>query len=319
MSSSGEKESEKRRILLLGYVAVVVTSLLLGLFPSVSKPLISSVNPLFYTSVCQFAPFFVFTPLSIRADRRKKKTGEISLAPRGRVFWIILFSSFIGGIAGPIFYFFGLKSTTAADASLLANAEMVFTIVIASVAFRERLNRTGLLAVLLVSIGVVVVATNLEFSNSLLNFAQPGHLLILMSSVCWGIDNNVITYVSERIDVIKFVTYRSSIVGPIMLVGSYFASAFPSDTSSIAKIFVVGLLVFAGSIYFNFQALKWLGAIRSTLIFPISSLFGLLAAYLLLNEVIGIYQIASVGIIFVGIYLMTRTGSVRREYSYDLP
>ncbi len=124
-----------------------------------------------------------------------------------------------------------------------------------------------------------MVATNLQFSGSTLDFLAPGHILILMSSLCWGIDNNLITYASERIDVVKFVVYRSSIVGPVLLLLSYLSSTFPPNASELGKIFLIGLVIFGGAMYTNFLALKWLGAIRSTLIFPISSLFGLVAAY----------------------------------------
>jgi len=316
------KKNEKDRLILMGYITVVITSFLLGLFPTVSKPVISTVNPLFFTSIVGLAPFIIFTPVSISTARRAREKRTEQPVPgdsRRRIFGVILLSSFVGGIAGPIFYFFGLRITTASDASLLANAEMVFTIIVASFVFREKLNRVGLVAVILVSIGVVVVVTNLQFSGSTLDFLAPGHVLILMSGLCWGIDNNLITYASERIDVVKFVVFRSSIVGPSLLLLAFLASAFPPNAADLGKIFIIGLVVFGGSLYCNFLALKWLGAIRSTLIFPISSLFGLSAAYLILHEEIGFYQIVSVGIIFIGIYLMTRTESVRREYSYDLP
>jgi drug/metabolite transporter (DMT)-like permease len=304
---------------MLGYVAVVVTSFLLGLFPSVSKPIISTVSPVFFTSICTVTLFLIFTPLSIRASQGRSSGDKTTLGPSRKILAVVLLSTFVGGILGPIFYFYGLRGTSAADASLLANAEMVFTIVIASIAFRERLNRIGLLAVILVSIGIVVVVTNLQFSSTILDFADPGHLLILMSALCWGFDNNIITYASERIDVVRFVQYRSSMAGSVLLLISFLAGAFPPNTSGLLKIVIIGLVIFGGALYTNFLALKWLGAIRSTLIFPISSLFGLAAAFLILHETIGFYQILSVGIIFVGIYLMTRTESVRREYSYDLP
>jgi len=308
----------KNRTLLYGYIAVVMTSFLLGLFPTVSKPIIATTNPLFFTSICQLAPLFVFTPYSITTSRRNRTKNQAPAMGR-RIYTIVIISAFIGGIVGPIVYFFGLQTTAASDASLLANAEMVFTIVIASIAFREKLNRTGLVAVILVSIGVIVVTTNLQFSNSLFNFVSPGHLLILLSSLCWGLDNNIISYASEKIDVVKFIQIRSGLNGPILILVSYLASVFPPNASGIGRILLIGLLVFAGSLYFNTLALKWLGAIRSTLIFPISSVFGLIAAYLILGESIGIYQIISVGVIFVGIYFMTRSGSVSRGGSYDLP
>jgi drug/metabolite transporter (DMT)-like permease len=312
--------NKKEPYLLMGYVAVVITSFLLGLFPTVSKPYISQTDPLVYASICSFAPFFVFTPLSLNASRKPqtKAAGE-NTGYRGRTFRIVLLSTFVGGIAGPIFYFFGLRSTAATDASVLANAEMVFTVVIASFAFRERLSRVGIVAITLVSVGVIVVATNLQFSSSVVNFADPGHILILLSSLCWATDNNIITYVSARIEVLKFVQYRATIAGPILILITFLATTFPRNAMFLGEIFVIGLVVFGGSLYFNTMALKWLGAIRSTLIFPISSLFGLLAAYVILHESIGFYQIISVVVIFIGIYLLTRTGSVRREYTYDLP
>jgi drug/metabolite transporter (DMT)-like permease len=308
----------KNRTVLLGYAAILITSFLLGLFPTVSKPIIASTSPLFFTSILAVAPFVIFTPLSITSSRRNKQKTKVD-SKGWRIYGIIIISSIVGGIVGPVAYFFGLLSTTASDASLLANAEMVFTIVIATIAFREKLNRTGFIAMILVSIGIVVVTTNLSISNSVLDLVSPGHLLILSSALCWGMDNNIITYASERIDVVKFIMLRSSIAGSVLLTASYIASVFPTNASEIGRIFLVGMLVFGGALYFNFVALKRLGAIRSTLIFPISSIFGLIAAYLVLGESIGIYQIISVGVIFVGIYLMTRTGSVRREASYDLP
>jgi len=306
-----------------GFAAVVVTSFLLGLFPTFSKPVISTVSPLFFTAICALAPFVIFTPLGVSNSRRtqtqKIQQSQISGGKHRRIYGIVLVSSLVGGIVGPLAYFYGLQSTTAADASLLANAEMVFTIVFASLLFHEKLSRVGLIAVILVALGVVIVATNLEFSSTALDFLAPGHLLILLSSLCWGMDNNIITYASERIDVVRFIMFRSSIVWPVLIISAYVAVTFPTNLLEIGKIFLIGIVVFGGALYFNFLALKWLGAIRSTLIFPISSLFGVVAAYLVLHESIGLYQIASVGIIFIGIYLMTRTESVRREYSYDLP
>ncbi|HMD13525.1 MAG TPA: DMT family transporter, partial [Bacteroidota bacterium] len=252
----------KNRTILYGYLAVLATSFLLGLFPTITKPVIATINPLFFTSISALAPFFVFTPLSISASRRNK--GKKQGVKGRKIYAVILISSFVGGIIGPVLYFFGLQTTAASDASLLANAEMVFTIVIASFVFHEKLNRTGLMAVLLVSIGVVVVTTNLQFSNSTFDFVSPGHIMIILSGLCWGTDNNIITYASERIDVVKFIQLRSSIAGPVLISLAFLTSVFPPNTSELPRIFLIGLVVFGGSMYANFMALKWLGAIRST-------------------------------------------------------
>jgi drug/metabolite transporter (DMT)-like permease len=308
---------------LLGYVSALVTAVLLGFFPSVTKPIMSYSSPIFFSAIVQMAPIIVFTPLIVVAGRRKLTTTS-QTTPR-RIYWIVLISTLVGAIIGPLAYFFGLRTTQASDATLLQNGEMVFTIVFASIVFREKLNSIGLLALILVAVGLVVVVTNLHFSSTLLNLTDPGHLLILASGVCWGLDNNLITYASTKIDVSRFIQIRGVISGPILLVIAYFLSALPSFGSGnsvyseLLYIVFVGILLFGGALYFNFLALKELGAIRTTLIFPISSIFGLFAAYVLLNEVISIYQIVSVGVIFLGIFLLMRTGSVTKQYSYDIP
>ena len=137
-------------------------------------------------------------------------------------------------------------------------------------------------------------------------------------------DNNIITYASERIEVVKFIQIRSVVTVPALFLLAYALSAFPTNSAPITAseylyIFLIGILIFGGALYFNFLALRELGAIRSTLIFPVQSIFGLIAAFLLLKETIGYVQVFSVGIIAVGIYLLTRSGSVRKEASYDLP
>jgi drug/metabolite transporter (DMT)-like permease len=309
--------------LFLGYTSAIITAAFLGFFPSVTKPILSYASPIFFTGIAQLAPIIVFTPLAMNA--RRKDLPRYSQKSGKRIYWIVLISTIVGGVVGPLAYFFGLQTTPASDASLLANGEMVFTIIFASFAFRERLNAIGLVAVILVSIGLVVVVTNLQFSATLLNLSTPGHLLIIGSGICWGLDNNLVTYASARIDVSRFIQVRGLIAGPSLLAIAYLLSAFPPFNSTgqafseLLDIFLVGLLVFGGSLYFNFLALKELGAIRSTLIFPISSIFGLFAAYVVLKEAIGVYQLISIGVIFLGIYLLMKTGSVRKEYTYDIP
>jgi drug/metabolite transporter (DMT)-like permease len=312
-------KSKDPHLSLLGYASILVTSVLLGVFPSLSKPIMNTINPVFFTANVSLAPILIFTPLFLNSRRKKK---EFSRPVGKRLYGIIAISSTIGGIIGPIAYFAGLKTAPASDASLLANGEMVFTIVLATFFFKEKMNRAGLTAVILVTVGVVVIASNLSFSNSVFNFTETGHLLILFSGLVWGLDNNIITYASERIEVLKFIQIRSVITGPLLFLLAYLLSAFPSASISISEylyIFLIGILVFGGALYFNFLALREMGAIRSTLIFPIQSIFGLIAAFILLDEPIGYLQILSVGIILVGIYLLTRSGSVRKEASYDLP
>ena len=153
--------------MLLGYFAAIGAALLGGLLPSVSKPLLELVNPLLFTAIVTFAPAITFTPVSIRSKENKHI--------RRQGYAILAASAVASGLVAPYIYFVGLEQSTASDAALLANGEMVFTVLIATLFFGERLSRRGFFALFLLGIGIVAVITDLNFSSSLIPFL-PAHL-----------------------------------------------------------------------------------------------------------------------------------------------
>jgi len=158
------------------------------------------------------------------------------------------------------------------------------------------------------------VITGLKFSSSFLDVSAPGHLSILAATLLWGLDNNVTSIIAQTMSVTRIAQIRYSIAGIGLLAIAFFSSNATYD--SIQVIFYVallGLFVFSGSGILSIQSLKRLGAITTTIIFPMASVFGLFFALVLLDEQITFTQIASVAIIILGIYVLTRKGSVIRE------
>jgi drug/metabolite transporter (DMT)-like permease len=76
--------------------------------------------------------------------------------------------------------------------------------------------------------------------------------------------------------------------------------------SQIVPILALGAIGFAASLYFFLQSLKQINTVRTVLIFSMSSVFGLAAAFIFLQEQISWYQIMAAGIMIFGIYLMNR-------------
>ena len=291
--------------MLLGYFAAIGAALLGGLLPSVSKPLLVFVNPLLFTAIVTFAPAITFTPVSIRSRENKHI--------RRQGYAILAASAVASGLVAPYIYFVGLEQSTASDAALLANGEMVFTVLIATLFFGERLSRRGFFALILLGIGIVAVITDLNFSSSL-SFTAPGHILILAATFLWGVDNNVTSAITERVNVARIIQIKSIISGAgLFLIAFLEHDLVANNQSDLIYVFIFGVFVFSGSAFLSIQSLKRLGAITTTIVFPISSVFGLIFAYVLLGENITFVQIASVIIILFGIYLLTRRGSVIRE------
>ena len=97
-------------------------------------------------------------------------------------------------IAAPISLLFGLTMTTAANASLLNNFEIVATAVIALLVFKEAISARLWLGILFVTAS----CTLLSFEDiSSLQF-NAGSLFVLLACVLWGIENNCTRKLSSK-------------------------------------------------------------------------------------------------------------------------
>ena len=141
-----------------------------------------------------------------------------------------------GGAIGPALMVAGLSRAPAATVSLLLNFELVATIFIAAVVFREQLGRRLLSAVALITgAGVILVL-------------QPGvgfdigGLFVVGACICWGIDNSI----TARIDQLspEQVTFvKGAFAGMFNLVlGLVLVSHIDITARQIVAALVIGAL-----------------------------------------------------------------------------
>jgi len=82
------------------------------------------------------------------------------------------------------------------------------------------------------------------------------------------------------------------------------------NQSQIPYIILLGIVGFALSLYFFLYSLKMLGTIRTIIIFSTSSVFGLIFAFIFLNESVTVYQIIAVIAMLTGIYIVNRKNGI---------
>jgi drug/metabolite transporter (DMT)-like permease len=75
----------------------------------------------------------------------------------------------------------------ASNAAILSNTEIVFTILIAVLFFREKIKPVGYVGVLLVLFAVIIITTNqnLQILNPLSKI-NYGDFLVVASTLFWG-------------------------------------------------------------------------------------------------------------------------------------
>ena len=221
-----------------------------------------------------------------------------------KYYGLILTSAVAGATIAPIIFFVGLKLSTAADTSLLANGETVFSILFALLIFRERLSRVGYIAVTLILGGVFLVTTNLDFNSPIFKL-NIGNVFVIASTIIWGLDNNISKIIVRRVDVSKLIQLKALIGGSILL-GTVFILGIPFNIQreQLLPVVFLGVFGFAISLYLYLHSIKRIGVVKASSLLSLSAVFGLVFAIIFLHELISINQIIAISIMICGIHLM---------------
>ncbi len=286
----------------LGYLFAILAAAMFGSVSTLAKPLVSAVNPLLLSSIIYLIVAATLTPL---AQKQKFPSAK-------KNYLLILVIAVSGAVIAPSLYFIGLTHASASDAALITNGEVFFSVLLAMVFFKERLGKAGYAAMALVFAGMIIVTTDLKFSDFTLQQIHYQDMLLVLSMLFWGIDNNLSRILAEKINVAKIAQVKSAMGGTLLFVIAVFGFGVPIDIqlSQIQPLLILGVMGFAASLYFFLQSLKRIKTVRTVLIFSTSSVFGVVAASVFLQEQISWYQIVAAGIMIFGVCLMNRKESM---------
>jgi len=99
----------------VGYLAIILSALLVGSISTLSKPILANINSLLLAS-------FVYLLASLASISLTTKS---SLKPINKKDWYLIFAiSEFGSILAPTLFFMGLEKTTASDTAILSNGEL---------------------------------------------------------------------------------------------------------------------------------------------------------------------------------------------------
>ena len=286
----------------LGYLFAIVSAITFGSVSVLAKPLVSSVDPILLASLVYIISAITLSPF---AQKKKKSLTRIDLL-------LIISIAVCGAVIAPSLYFVGLTHASASDAALIANGEVFFSVLLAVMFFKERLRVVGWIAILLVLAGMIIITTNLNFADFTLQQIHYKDMLLILSMLFWGLDNNLSRYLAQKMNVANIVQIKSAVGGGMLLVIALFVFRVNINlqTEQIIPILVLGSVGFAASLFFFLQGLKRIGTVRTITIFSMSSVFGLVASSVFLAEQISGYQIMAAGIMIFGIYLVSRKETV---------
>lgn len=201
-------------------------------------------------------------------------------------------------IAAPICLLIGLKSTSAASASLLNNFEIVATAVIALAVFREPISPR-----LWGGIAFVTLSCAMLSLDDLTDLrVTPGSLFILLAAVLWGFENNCTRKISAK-DPMQIVLLKGifSGLGSILIglaVGERLHALW-----SIPATLAVGAVAYGMSIFLYIYAQRLLGAARTSAYYAVAPFIGTLLSLAVFREIPGLTYFIGLALMVVGAYL----------------
>lgn len=285
-----------------GYLSVLVASALFGSVFTVAKVPLQTVDPLALAAI-----IYVISGLSLIPFARF----SFRLKSRRELKYMVAVTGF-GALAAPMLLLYGLEQTSASDASILTNGEVLFTIILSSLFFCEKpKGRIGLAAVGIVIVGLFMATTDMQVSETILQF-NAGNIMILASMLMWAIDNNFSRRLTTFSDIspAKIAMLKSLFGGLIMLAVTVAAGKWGAlaDLEVNMWLIIIGLAVsgFGAALLFFLQGIKHIGTIRTMSVFSTTPIFGIAIAAMVLGESISIFQGVATGMIIAGILLLSR-------------
>ena len=252
-----------------GVPAALGAALLFGAGTPLAKLLLDAVSPWLLAGL-----LYLGSGLGLMLYRVLIQSPAVRL-PRNEMTW---FAGAIlaGGIVAPVLLMVGLTGMPASGASLLLNAEGVFTALLAWFVFKENFDRRIALGMGAIVAGAVVLSWPGE---ARLAGLWP-MLAILGACFAWGIDNNLTRKVSLT-DATWIASVKGLVSGTVNLIIAFSLGASVPALSNLAGAMVVGFLAYGVSLALFVIGLRHLGTARTGAYFSVSPFFGSILALLM--------------------------------------
>lgn len=249
-----------------GVAAALGAALLFGAGTPLAKLLLNGVGPWMLAGL-----FYLGSGLGLAMYRWIRRSAPVTL-PHGDVKWLAG-ATVAGGVVGPVLLMAGLSGMPASGASLLLNAEGVFTALLAWVAFRENFDRRIAWGMVAIAAGAVLVGWPAEVGFAGLWPAMS----ILGACLAWGIDNNLTRKVSLH-DATWIASVKGVVAGSVNLMLAVVAGDSLPPLAALGGALVVGFFAYGVSLALFVLGLRHLGTARTGAYFSVAPFFGAILA-----------------------------------------
>lgn len=211
-------------------------------------------------------------------------------------------------ILAPIFLMLGVSIGSAANASLLGNFEIVATTLIALLIFKEQVSKKLWIAILLITCSSII----LSFEGSGSFHFSLGSVLVLLATVCWGMENNCTRRISNKSNY-QIVTIKGLCSG----VGSFLVAVAVGEKMPapgyIVLAMLLGFVAYGLSIFLYVRAQRDLGAAKTSAYYAVAPFIGTFLSFLILGEKLTGAYLLGLAVMIAGTVFVVSDTLIRNE------
>ena len=283
-----------------GIIMAILAAVLYAVSSPFSKVLLNEMPP---TLMAGFLYLGAGIGMSLIAVLRRVRQAEITEIHLSKAELPYTVAMVLLDIAAPICMLIGLSVTTAANASLLNNFEIVATALIALVVFKERISKRLWIGILFVTFSSVILSFE-DFSS--LEFSY-GSLFVLLAAVFWGLENNCTRKLSSC-DPLEIVLLKGIFSGIGSIVIGLVLGERLMNLWSVIAVMALGIVSYGLSIYFYVHAQRLLGAARTSAYYAVSPFIAAFLSILIFGQMPEVTYFIALMLMAVGAWYSSHDG-----------
>lgn len=291
MPDSTQPPSRRNALSHPGVVAALAAAALFGAGTPLAKSLLGTVDPWLLAGL-----LYLGSGVGLTLWRLLSRAQRVTL-PADQWCWLAG-AVLAGGVVGPLLLMLGLSRMPASGASLLLNAEGVFTALLAWFVFKENFDRRIALGMLAIVAGALVLSWP---GDARLGGAWPA-LAVLAACAAWAVDNNLTRKVA-LVDAAWIASVKGLVAGSVNLLLGLATGASLPPLPWLAGALLLGLGAYGISLTLFVVALRQLGTARAGAYFSVAPFFGAALAVAWLGEPVTLGLLVAVALMAVGVWL----------------
>lgn len=286
---------------LMGAICLSLAASIWGGMYVVSKYVLNFIPPLTLVWL-RYVIAFVFLFIILKTVHSKSEK-HVTIGKRD---WLLLgWIGFIGYFISIAFQFIGTKLTDAHTAALITSATPAFIVLFAKRVLKERLTVQKTIAMLLATIGVVVVV---GWDTKIGNYFW-GSLILVGAAITWALLSVYVKLASKRFSSLTITTY--AVMFAIVFTTPAMLWELRSNVLAFQNIFVLlgviylGVIATAGAFFLWNKGMELMDAGIGSLFFFFQPMVGSLLGWLLLKEELNVNFFIGGTLILVSVLIVT--------------